>query len=73
MTDVIARPDAVAFDSSSLGMLAVYNLGKRYGARTVVHDVSLNVRQGEAVGLLGPNGGRENHGVLYDHRPGEAR
>ena len=36
--------------------LAVYNLGKSYGARQVVKDVSLNVRRGEAVGLLGPNG-----------------
>ena len=38
------------------GSLAVYNLGKRYGARAVVQDVSLHVRRGEAVGLLGPNG-----------------
>lgn len=29
---------------------------KRYGKRTVVNDVSFNVRQGEIVGLLGPNG-----------------
>ena len=36
--------------------LAVYNLGKRYGGRAVVQDVSLYVRRGEAVGLLGPNG-----------------
>ena len=56
MTDVLARPDAGAAAPSALGTLAVFNLGKRYGARTVVHDVSLDVRQGEAVGLLGPNG-----------------
>ncbi len=36
--------------------LAVFNLGKRFGARYVVQDVSLNVQRGEAVGLLGPNG-----------------
>jgi lipopolysaccharide export system ATP-binding protein len=29
---------------------------KRYGKRTVVNDVSFNVKQGEIVGLLGPNG-----------------
>ena len=29
---------------------------KRYKARTVVHDVSLDVASGEVVGLLGPNG-----------------
>lgn len=32
------------------------SLMKRYGARTVVHDVSLTVKSGEVVGLLGPNG-----------------
>jgi len=31
-------------------------LVKRYGSRTVVNDVSFNVKQGEIVGLLGPNG-----------------
>ena len=38
------------------GALAVFNLGKSYGARQVVKDVSLNLQRGEAVGLLGPNG-----------------
>jgi lipopolysaccharide export system ATP-binding protein len=32
------------------------HLVKKYGARTVVNDVSFNVKQGEIVGLLGPNG-----------------
>src|SRR3954466_5666566 len=36
--------------------LAVRGLQKSYGARTVVHDVSLQVASGEVVGLLGPNG-----------------
>jgi lipopolysaccharide export system ATP-binding protein len=38
------------------GWLAAYGLGKTYGGRQVVQDVSLSVRRGEAVGLLGPNG-----------------
>ena len=38
------------------GTLGVHNLGKSYGGRQVVKDVSLMVRRGEAVGLLGPNG-----------------
>jgi lipopolysaccharide export system ATP-binding protein len=32
------------------------NLVKKYGNRTVVNQVSFNVKQGEIVGLLGPNG-----------------
>jgi len=31
-------------------MLVAYSLGKTYGKRQVVKDVSLNVRRGEAVG-----------------------
>ena len=42
--------------AKAAGMLAVYNLGKSYGGRAVVKDVSLVLRRGEAVGLLGPNG-----------------
>ncbi|MFC5472977.1 LPS export ABC transporter ATP-binding protein [Paraherbaspirillum soli] len=36
--------------------LIVKGLQKSYGARQVVHDVSLEVKCGEVVGLLGPNG-----------------
>ena len=36
--------------------LSAAHLEKRYKARTVVHDVSLDVASGEVVGLLGPNG-----------------
>lgn len=36
--------------------LRAENLIKTYKKRTVVNDVSFNVKQGEIVGLLGPNG-----------------
>jgi lipopolysaccharide export system ATP-binding protein len=36
--------------------LAMQHLGKRYGKRWVVKDVSFSVEQGQVVGLLGPNG-----------------
>jgi ABC-2 type transport system ATP-binding protein len=39
-----------------VSQLSVSRLEKRYKARTVVHDVSLDVASGEVVGLLGPNG-----------------
>ena len=39
-----------------MSQLRVEHLLKRYRSRTVVHDVSLSVDNGEVVGLLGPNG-----------------
>jgi lipopolysaccharide export system ATP-binding protein len=50
------------------GTLCVHNLGKSYGGRQVVKDVSLRVQRGEAVGLLGPNGAGKTT-VFYLKRP----
>lgn len=36
--------------------LRTENLVKKYGQRTVVNDVDIEVEQGQIVGLLGPNG-----------------
>jgi lipopolysaccharide export system ATP-binding protein len=36
--------------------LSASHLSKTYGARQVVHDLSLEINAGEVVGLLGPNG-----------------
>ena len=36
--------------------IQVENLGKSYGKRTVIKNVSLSLKRGEVVGLLGPNG-----------------
>ena len=36
--------------------LRTQNLTKSYSGRTVVRDVSLELKSGEVVGLLGPNG-----------------
>ncbi len=36
--------------------IVISGLGKRFGTRWVLRGVSLEVRRGEAVGLLGPNG-----------------
>ena len=38
------------------GWLVAHGLAKSFGRKAVVHDVSIAVRRGEAVGLLGPNG-----------------
>ena len=43
-------------DPAEKMVLRTENLVKRYGKRTVVNNVSFNVKQGEIVGLLGPNG-----------------
>jgi lipopolysaccharide export system ATP-binding protein len=39
-----------------MSSLEVKNIAKKFGARTVVKDVSVTIQQGEIVGLLGPNG-----------------
>lgn len=36
--------------------LAAVSIGKAYGTKVVLRDVSLSVNRGEVVGLLGPNG-----------------
>jgi len=42
----------------------IYHTNKKprkiYGSRTVVNHVSFNVKQGEIVGLLGPNGAEKH-------------
>ena len=43
-------------NADDAAVLRTENLVKRYGKRTVVNNVSFNVKQGEIVGLLGPNG-----------------
>ena len=43
-------------DEQNKMVLRAEHLVKRYGKRTVVNDVTFDVKQGEIVGLLGPNG-----------------
>ena len=47
---------------TSIGRLEVSHIQKAYGKRQVVKDVSLTVRTGEVVGLLGPNDGYTHPG-----------
>ena len=37
-------------------MIALESVSKRYGARTIIHDISFTVEKGEIFGFLGPNG-----------------
>jgi ABC-2 type transport system ATP-binding protein len=37
-------------------MIALESVSKRYGSKTIIHDVSFTVGKGEIVGFLGPNG-----------------
>jgi ABC-2 type transport system ATP-binding protein len=39
-----------------MNLLTVNGLSKKFGARTVLQNVSFSVRQGEVLGLIGPNG-----------------
>lgn len=37
-------------------MIAINNLSKNYGRKILFKDISLNINQGEKIGLIGPNG-----------------
>ncbi len=43
-------------DTSTNMILECKDLTKRYGARTALDDISLNLESGRIIGLLGPNG-----------------
>lgn len=49
-------PNTSSNSLTSPEILSINHLGKRYGKRWVVKDVSFAVEQGQVVGLLGPNG-----------------
>ncbi|MBP5569412.1 MAG: LPS export ABC transporter ATP-binding protein [Prevotella sp.] len=56
MEDVLLNESEKFTKTEGSMTLRTEGLVKRYGKRTVVNDVSINVRQGEIVGLRGPNG-----------------
>ncbi|GAF99401.1 unnamed protein product [marine sediment metagenome] len=37
-------------------MLKINNLVKSYGTNKVLNDISLHIKKGDFVGLIGPNG-----------------
>jgi ABC-2 type transport system ATP-binding protein len=37
-------------------VIALESVSKRFGSKTIVHDLTFDVKQGEIVGFLGPNG-----------------
>ena len=46
----------ISLSTMELHKIRAQNLIKIYGKRTVVNDLSLEINQGEVVGILGPNG-----------------
>ena len=52
----IAEQEVAVLQEPERLVLRTEGLVKIYGKRTVVNDVSFDVKQGEIVGLLGPNG-----------------
>ena len=53
---IMEQENIQAQSPSTRMVLRTEGLVKKYGKRTVVNDVSFDVKQGEIVGLLGPNG-----------------
>ena len=42
--------------SSSSPAISLESVSKRYGPKTIIHNLSFKVGEGEIVGFLGPNG-----------------
>ncbi len=43
--------------SEKINVLRIENLSVSFGEKTVLHDVNLDVKKGEFLGIIGPNGG----------------
>jgi ATP-binding cassette, subfamily B, bacterial len=52
----VAEPSEPVPVERVLGKVEFKNVSFRYGARFVLHDVTLDVRPGEMIGLVGPSG-----------------
>jgi gliding motility-associated transport system ATP-binding protein len=49
-------PTSLIVTTTASPMIALESVSKRYGSKTIIHDVSFSVERGEIVGFLGPNG-----------------
>ena len=49
-------------------ILKCENLCKTFGKRNILKNVSLEVKQGDILGFIGPNGARKNHNHKIDFR-----
>jgi branched-chain amino acid transport system ATP-binding protein len=52
----LPRPPRSALKLSPMPLLSVQNVTRRFGGIVAIDDVSLDVEQGQIVGLIGPNG-----------------
>ena len=51
-------------DTQAATLVSVEGIHTFYGKSHILHGVSLEVREGEIVTLLGRNGGSHSHGAL---------
>jgi hypothetical protein len=54
-------------------MIRLDNVSKQNGHQILFIEASTALYKGEKVGLVGPNGGRQDHAVPDDHGRGAAR
>ncbi len=48
-------------------LIKVENVTKKYGGHVAVNNISFEVKDGEIVGFLGPNGARKNNYNEHDY------
>jgi branched-chain amino acid transport system ATP-binding protein len=54
-------------------VLRVDNVTKRFGGLVALRNVTMEVNEGEILGLIGPNGAGKTTSAQRDHRIPEAR
>ena len=72
MMDTAKQAEAQASGASGSG-LSVRGLGKAYGRRAVVRNVSLDLQRGEVAGAVRSERRGQDYLLLYDHRPDPGR
>ena len=48
---------SIKYDPQGAPLVRLYDVGMRWGRRTVLHDVNLTVNRGDFIAVTGPNGG----------------
>ena len=75
-TDTLLKPDALPPAMATVPLIRISRLQKRYGAFIALHDINLDIAEGEVVVVVGPSGSGKSTlirciNLLEDYQQGE--